>query len=285
MYHSMTLTVGGLTVNTWRTWHLIPTTRPVVNPPAVKRNLVSLPGTNSVIDLGKYPNNITTYENRTGSWEFAVDNRIKDTWDHIYHDILKRIHGLYAEQIILEDERPYYYQGYLNVNQWKSDPYYSTITIDYDLYPFKKSLRASDEPWLWDPFDFEYGYIDDIEEGYAKRLKHVKFTALLNGTSTIDNSWPVVCPIGDEPVIPNIVVNSGSDVYYAYDTKDSDYTGESSGGTLIVQKLKTGYNKNLSHCIIPSARDLEDGLVRTTSTLHFFGNGADISVEYHRGYL
>ena len=33
----------------------------------------------------------------------------------------------------------------------------STITINYVLQPFKKARRLSDEEWIWDPFDLDYG--------------------------------------------------------------------------------------------------------------------------------
>ena len=47
MYHS--ITIG--TKNTWDDWHLIPKSRPLVNPPSVKTNVVDIPGGDGALDL------------------------------------------------------------------------------------------------------------------------------------------------------------------------------------------------------------------------------------------
>ena len=188
------------------------------------------------------------------------------------------------DQIILEDELPYYYQGYLDVDQWKSDQYYSTITINYDLHPFKRMVRSSIEPWLWDPFDFKYGVISADEESDARTLERCEFNRPLGGNPATINAYPFFCPISDEAVIPNIYVHSGTNVYYVYDADDVDYMGTGNSGNSILQKLSIGDNKNLFHCIIPSRRDIKDK-TQTKACLNLFGTNAVVSIIYNRGYL
>ena len=60
-------------INTWDTWWLIPSSRPVINPPGFKSNYIEIPGMDGSIDIstvltGGYP----TYSNRTGSIEYYV---------------------------------------------------------------------------------------------------------------------------------------------------------------------------------------------------------------------
>lgn len=147
-------------VNTWDDWHLIPSTRPVINPPQVQTQYVSIPGINGELDLTESLTGSPTYKNRTGSLEFIVANGY-EPWDVKYSTIMSYLHGK-RKLMVLEDDRNYIYDGRFVVNNWKSDKTYSLITLDYNLYPYKKyiqsSLHASN--WLWDPFDFVNGYID-----------------------------------------------------------------------------------------------------------------------------
>ena len=149
MYHS--ITIG--TKNTWDDWHLIPSSRPLFNPPAVKTNMIEIPGGDGVLDLTTALTGRPLYQNRTGSIEFYVQNGFKP-WANLYSEIMGYLHGQRL-QAILEDDPDYYYQGRFSVNAWKSDQQWSLITIDYDVEPFKYELDSAHENWLWDTFNFE----------------------------------------------------------------------------------------------------------------------------------
>ena len=87
MYHS--ITIGDK--NTWDDWHLIPTTRPLFNPPTVKTNIIDIPGGDGVLDLTTALAGRPTYNNRTGSWTFIVQNGFKD-WTALYSEIMVYLH-------------------------------------------------------------------------------------------------------------------------------------------------------------------------------------------------
>lgn len=153
MYHS--ITIGNK--NTWDDWHLIPATRPLFNPPAVKTNMVNVPGGDGKIDLTNVLAGRPTYDNRVGSWTFYVENGFKD-WSVLYSEIMVYLHGQELKAI-LEDDPAYFYVGRFSVNQWKSDQNWSQIVIDYDVGPYKKEVMNTGSDWLWDPFNFETGVI------------------------------------------------------------------------------------------------------------------------------
>lgn len=153
MYHS--ITIGDK--NTWDDWHLIPTTRPLFNPPTVKTNLVNIPGGDGLLDMTTSLAGRPTYNNRTGSWTFIVQNGFKD-WTALYSEIMVYLHGQ-KFRAILEDDPGYYYEGRFSVNQWKSDKNWSQIVIDYNVGPYKKEINNVGSNWLWDPFNFETGII------------------------------------------------------------------------------------------------------------------------------
>ena len=151
-YHS--ITIG--TKNTWDDWHLIPSSRPLFNPPPVKTSYVEIPGGDGVLDLTTSLTGKPLYSNRTGSWEFFVENGFKD-WSVLYSEIMLYLHGQ-EYKAWLDDDMAYYYEGRFSVNQWKSNPAMSSIVIDYNVGPYKQ-YAPNDANWLWDPFNFETGVI------------------------------------------------------------------------------------------------------------------------------
>ncbi len=157
MYHS--ITIGDK--NTWGDWHLIPATRPLFNPPSVKTNMVDIPGGDGSLDLTTVLAGRPTYNNRTGSFTFYVANGYQD-WAELYSDIMTYLQGQ-KFKAILEDDPDYYYEGRFWVNNWKSDKDWSTITMNYEVGPFKKSIVAEGDDWLWDTFNFETDMIQSFE--------------------------------------------------------------------------------------------------------------------------
>lgn len=191
MYHSITFISSDNTEkNTWDDWYLIPSSRPVFSPPGVKTQYVNIPGGNGQIDLTESLTGYPLYENRTGTFEFYVENGHK-LWNILYSEIMNFLHGKYLTAY-LEDEPDYIYIGRFDVNEWKSDKWWSVITINYDVYPYKKDRIGSLDNWLWDPFNFE--------TGIARDYSNIN----ISGTYTLN-----IIPT-EEPVSPTISLLSGS---------------------------------------------------------------------------
>ena len=141
MYHS--LIIGDK--NTYDDFGLIPTTRPVINPPEPNLSYLEIPGGNGVIDLSETLTGRIGYSNRTGSFEFLVPkNR---SWADLYSELLYYLHGRFM-RIVLEDDPIYYYEGRLALDSWKSNKNNSTITISYDLAPFKYETTNAVDGYL-----------------------------------------------------------------------------------------------------------------------------------------
>lgn len=172
--------------NTWKDWRLVPTSRPVLNPPPQKVKQIDIPGGDGVLDLSTSLTGYPVFENRTGSMEFYVTNGFRP-WNVAYSDMMNYLHGQ-TMRVLLQDEPEYYYEGRLVVNSWQSNEANSLITIDYDLGPYKWELLSSTDPWLWDPFSFQTGIIretlfKDIEVTTAKTLH--EFSALVFGKAPV----------------------------------------------------------------------------------------------------
>lgn len=148
MYHS--ITIGNK--NTWSDWHLIPVTRPYVELPVVNQKVVEIPGRNGVLDLTTFLTGSPTYSNRKGSWEFYITNeyylysdpkfvrnpRNWSGWEEAYRTIAAHCTGRILSAV-LEDDPNYSYTGRFQVS-YKPGKDYSTITISYDLEPYKTNL-------------------------------------------------------------------------------------------------------------------------------------------------
>lgn len=143
-------------INTWDDWHIVASTRPVITPPSPKTKFVDIPGGNGTLDLTEVLTNSVTYNDRTGDIEFIVlnpnisvleydvDNLPKlnpdyGRWAEVYSMIMNSIHGQ-SVQLRLADDKDVYYGGRVWINQWRSNKEYSTITISYNLYPYKMRI-------------------------------------------------------------------------------------------------------------------------------------------------
>lgn len=156
--HSLIIGKDSKWYNTWDDWFLIPSSRPLINPPSPKTKFVDVPGRDGVLDLSELINPYTVYGNRSGSNEFIVDND-HWAWYNAYSTIMTILQGKSGLQIVLLDDRNFYYEGRTSVNAWKSDQSWSSIVLDYNVSPWKKRMNTSLEPWKWDPFNFETGVI------------------------------------------------------------------------------------------------------------------------------
>lgn len=234
MYHS--ITIGDK--NTWDDWHLIPATRPLFNPPTVKENMVNIPEGDGVLDLTASLAGRPTYNNRTGSWTFYVQNGFKD-WSTLYSEIMVYLHGQ-TFKAILEDDPAYFYEGRFSVNQWKSDKDYSQIVINYNVGPYKKEVNNTGSDWLWDPFNFETGII----RNYKNLSVLTTLTVVVEGD--IMDSIPVIIASASgmqvtyegntynlakgANTIPQIVLHSGENTLVF--TGQGTITIENTGGRL-----------------------------------------------------
>lgn len=131
MYHSITISGKNL----YDEWGLIPTSRPLVNPPEVKTTYVKNPASDGSIDFTDGLTGNTQYSSRKGSWEFWI--RPEDQWADVYSAVMNYLHGI-EHDVILEDEPKSTYHGRLSVSSWKSDKHNSLLVIDYQLDPYKE---------------------------------------------------------------------------------------------------------------------------------------------------
>ena len=164
MYHSVTFG----SKNTWTDWHLVATSRPVIDPPSVKTRYVEIPGADGTIDLTDSLTGAPSYNDREGNMDFYVLNQYDIfgpsdyNWVDVYSEIVSYLHGKRL-QMILEDDPGYYYEGRFTVDSWKTEADRSTITIGYHLDPFRYRVPPAITAESFKLGGFEYSSGDPIQ--------------------------------------------------------------------------------------------------------------------------
>lgn len=148
-YAAHSITINGL--NTWKSWHMAPKSRPFVSAPQVKTEYVDVPGADGSLDYTEVLTGRPRYANRTGQWDFIVDNGEDYVqWYELYSDVLKKLHGKYFDKIVLEDDPDYKWKGRLSVTGQFGNKDFSVISIQYNLDPYKRPIDSeSAKNWLW----------------------------------------------------------------------------------------------------------------------------------------
>jgi hypothetical protein len=147
--HSITFESNGLKLNTWSTWKMAPKSRPFVAAPQVKTEYIDVPGADGALDYTEALTGKPRYANRTGQWDFIIDNGYSN-WYELYSEILLRLHGKRFEKIILDDDDDYYWSGRLSVTGQFGNKDYSSISIQYNLDPYKYPLdKLKTNGWKW----------------------------------------------------------------------------------------------------------------------------------------
>lgn len=134
--------------NTWDYYHMAPKTRPFVAEPSPKTEFVDVPGADGQLDYTEALTGGVRYGNRSGTWNFIVDNGF---WDFpvLQSDILAFMHGK-RKAIILADDPEYYYIGRLTVKCNFGNKDFSGIDISYNLDPYKYPLASTaNKDWQW----------------------------------------------------------------------------------------------------------------------------------------
>lgn len=249
--HSITFDPDGLNINTWKSWHMAPKTRPFVVAPQVKTEYIDVPGADGSLDYTEVLTGKPRYANRTGQWDFIIDNGYRN-WHELYSEILLRLHGK-KMKIILDDDPNYYWEGRLSVTGNFGNKDYSSISISYNLNPYKTPLDAKKiENWKW----------NDLFSNYI-RFGTFTVNAFKTHTITNEEGKATKCTINTTTMMDVYRINSDDE---------------------LKNILKTNFNTTDYHPIRLLTGDNEFDLVEGKNTLIFKGYGI-VKVQYAGGSI
>ena len=122
--------------HTYRDWGLLLRSRPQITPPAPKLKMISVPGSDRIIDLTQALTGEVHYEPRTISFEF-VTGAPRETLANLHSDILTYMHGK-TVKIIMDDDPNWYYTGRVTVGDLEADKRTATLTMTATVEPYKR---------------------------------------------------------------------------------------------------------------------------------------------------
>lgn len=168
-------------VDTYKDWHLVPTSRPTIAMPGIESKYAEIPGVDGSIDLSEFlRNGRPAYGNRNGSFSFEVEND-HEYWMTIYPKILNFLHGKKFKMVLEEDDPDYYWEGRFTMDQYNpGNGDWSNVSISYNVKPFKRKIRKYSEGMVWDNFNFERDY-DDTPVGMTDISVHNSWTGIIHG--------------------------------------------------------------------------------------------------------
>ncbi len=156
--------MNGVTIgdrHSYEDWRLILSSQ-VISPPKPKINLVEIPMRDGSIDLTETLTGDVKYEDRKITLTFSVIDPRRN-WAVKVSDIQNYLHGKRLK-IIFDEDKAFYYIGRISVDTWTSNQGIGKLVLSCTVDPFKYDIAASNENWLWDPFDFETGVINEMNE-------------------------------------------------------------------------------------------------------------------------
>lgn len=128
--------------------------------PSIQTKTVQIPFMNGELDLTDVLSGRPHYGNREIKMNFNSINLHKL---EKLSEVANKFHGK-KEKIFFDDDPAWYYYGRLNLNSFKDRRLGAEYQVNADCMPFKYYITSSAEDWLWDPFDFEDGIINEFKD-------------------------------------------------------------------------------------------------------------------------
>lgn len=113
-------------------WHLIPLTKIIVAPPALKTSYVNYEYASGSYDATTM--NGLNFANRVGKWQFKLMPEYD--FDQIRFKIAEWLHGGYFKIEISSETDGCYYLGRVMLDEWRSTDRGNYITLSYIIDPF-----------------------------------------------------------------------------------------------------------------------------------------------------
>lgn len=154
---------NGVTLGTKHSFYdygLIMTSK-YISDPEPQTKTVSVPGRNGLIDLTEVVSKTVKYNPRQIKLTFLTEATPLE-WSKLISDLQSEFQGQKIK-FIFDDDLAFYWLGRPTIELTNSGRI-ATITIEALVDPYKYSVITSAEDWLWDPFDFEYGVINETAD-------------------------------------------------------------------------------------------------------------------------
>ncbi len=163
MTNGVTITVisTGKSYHTHKDWGLAIGNNNCIGEPEQETYYLDVPGADGFLDYSEALTGRPVFKKRT--IEITLGGKMeRGRWTAFVSDIRILLHGKRV-RIVFDDFPGYYWEGRALVTDFDRTRELGTFKLTIpQADPYGYSLNDnSSENWLWDPFDFEYGVIDE----------------------------------------------------------------------------------------------------------------------------
>lgn len=132
-----------------------------ISEPVPKTKKVDIPGRKTPLDATESLYGSVTYENRTIKLHFYKPLDYA-TW-LVLRSKLDNLYSGQMAKLYLDIDPEFYWLGRcVAVRSTKENPVLADFEFEFDVEPFKYFENTPSEDWLWDPFNFETGIIQNL---------------------------------------------------------------------------------------------------------------------------
>lgn len=158
----------------------------------IKEEIEEIPGSSDILDYTEAINNDVNYNRRTIPIELSGFKH-RNEFLTVYSEFLNRLHGKKVK-MILSEEPNFFWIGRVSVGDINAYNITRSLTLNVVCDPYKYEINSSADDWLWDPFNFENGIINECKDLEIKgtldvtiygRRKHVIPTFDIAGNVTV----------------------------------------------------------------------------------------------------
>lgn len=204
-----------------------------ISAPKAQTHFVSVPLRNGDLDLTESLTGDVRYQNRPVKMKFLC---MTGDYGGLYSRLANDYHGKRA-QIVFSDDIGYYYIGRIDVKGYSNKNYGGYIEVEANCEPFKLSVNDAAEDWVWDTFDFEQGYINELHDIVVSGTTQIVLIADKKSmTPSITTTAQVTVTFGGKSVI----CAAGTTKLYDFALQEGENTISISGNATVSISYRGG---------------------------------------------
>lgn len=156
---TITVENSGKVIDTLADWGCAIGNNDYIGEPEVETYFIDVPGADGFLDGSEAITGRPVYKSREIDILFG-GKKPREDWDSFISNIRNRLHGKNI-RITFSNDPAYYWTGRAYITDFDRSREIGQFHLSVPKAdPYKYSLADSTEDWLWDPFDFETGVID-----------------------------------------------------------------------------------------------------------------------------
>lgn len=185
-----------------------------ISAPTVRSKFVDVPLRNGKLDLTELLTDDVRYEDR----DIKIDLKyIGESVMHKQSEIANYLHGQ-RMQINFDEDVNYFYIGRFTGFTYDVTNYGGKIHLTGTCDPFKYTIQSSLDDWLWDTFDFEEGYINELSSIVVNGTKSITLIADKKGYAKVISNAQMSVTYKNKTV----VIGVGTTTLYDFEFEEGD---------------------------------------------------------------